>query len=292
MKKILLLFAALGFACFVNAQTVENITVHTEGEKIIVSYRIGGSTESQYYNVELSCSVGGGTRFDPKTVIGDVGENIRGGRSYYKIEWDVFKDVDEVADAEFFIKVDLVSDLSPKVTQPQNQPVVQPQVQKQDEPVQTETRQQNPGLPDNDFEAVSTQKQKQEVSWSAYLAYSGSTESPVGISFGSLKKVGVYGSFRYGSAINTYQTDIWITLIGGLTAHLFHSGNYRLHAHLGGGMTYEVYEEFTYGTNWTDSYATIDGGIINALGRLNLNLGFEYVRSVGTFPVFGIGIAF
>ena len=145
-------------------------------------------------------------------------------------------------------------------------------------------------MPDIDYDAVGTQKE--EIPWGSYLAYSGSTASKIGLSFGTLKNVGVYGSFRFGSAIDEYQTDIWITLVGGLTKHIFQSGIYKLYGYGGAGITYETYEEYTYDISWSDSYLTFDVGVINTIGRLNLNLGLEFVRGIGTFPVFGIGIAF
>ena len=43
-------------------------------------------------------------------------ENIRGGRAYYTVVWDVFRDVAEVDNAEFFVKVDLVSDMAVPAT--------------------------------------------------------------------------------------------------------------------------------------------------------------------------------
>ncbi len=290
MKRVILLFAALSINYFVNAQTVENITVQSEDEKIIITYRIGGSTEAQYYNVILNCSMDAGSRFEPKTVIGDVGKNIRGGRSYYKIEWDVFEDVDKVGNVEFFIKVDMTSDMAPVVIQQQNQPTNQPINQPQDKTGKRDIKETNPGLPDVDYDAVGDQKE--EIPWGSYLAYSGSTASKIGLSFGTLKNVGVYGSFRFGTAITEYQTDIWFTLVGGLTKHIFRSGIYKLYGYGGAGITYEVFEEYTYNTTWNISYLTIDAGVINTIGRLDLNLGLEFVRGVGTFPVFGIGFAF
>ncbi len=283
MKRVYFLFAALSFTYFVNAQTVENIRVEPDGDNIKISYRIGGSTDAQLYNVELTCSMDGGPRFEPRTVIGDVGENIRGGRSFYTVVWDVFEDVDEVGDAEFFIKVDLVSDLSP--TRAQTQPQVQPQTQLQTQP--QKAREQNPGLPDQG--AVGTQKQ--QISWRSYLAYTGSTDSPIGISFGTLKNFGTYGSIRYGSHKTDYYTDFWITLAAGLTKYIFESGFYRLHGYGGIGANVSVFDVYST-DSFTDSFFVIDAGIINVIGKLNLNLGLEVIRDIGTYPVFGIGIAF
>ena len=288
MKRIYDLFAVLSIACFVNAQTVENVTVRPDGDNIRVTYRIGGSTDAQIYTVTVNCSVDGGRRFEPKTLDGDYGANIRGGKSIYLVIWDVFEDVDEVGNVEFFVKVDLVSDMAPPITQQQNQQQVQRQIQPAEEPKQTEIREQNPGLPDHDF--VGTPKE--EITKSSYLAYTGSTASPYGISFGGLKNFGGYGSFRMGYYIDDWENDVWATFTTGLTKFIMRNGKYRLYGFAGIGITYEVYEEYIYDTSWTDSFFTFDLGIISAIGKLNLILGLESVRETGTYPVFGIGFDF
>ncbi len=115
MKKYILVIAPI-FVIHVltQAQTIENIQVEPVGELIQITYRIGGSLEGHQYDVELECSIDGGTRFHPVSVRGDVGSNIRGGKSYYMIEWEVFKDFEQIGDAEFFIKVNQVADDLPK----------------------------------------------------------------------------------------------------------------------------------------------------------------------------------
>ncbi|TFH25808.1 MAG: hypothetical protein E4H10_08790, partial [Bacteroidia bacterium] len=100
MKKTITLLVAIFLSLGAMAQTVENIRVDQDGENILVHYRIGGSTDMQTFNVRLSCSIDVGRRFEPITVIGDVGENIRGGRSNYTITWDVFEDLEEIGEVE------------------------------------------------------------------------------------------------------------------------------------------------------------------------------------------------
>jgi len=117
MKKRLLILAGLLNSLFILSQTVENIRVEPEGEDIRITFRIGGSTEGQVYRVGLECSIDGGPRFTPRSVIGDVGDNIVGGKSYYTILWEVFKDRDEIGEAEFFIKVELVDEKDSVTTQ-------------------------------------------------------------------------------------------------------------------------------------------------------------------------------
>ena len=276
MKRVFLFLAFLGIAYFTIGQTVENIQVQPDGDKINITYRIGGSTDAQIYNVILTCSMDGGTRFEPRTVIGDVGNNIRGGRPYYTIVWDVCKDGDEVGDAEFFVKVDLVSDLSVPVNTPQEQT-------REDRAGET-----SPAYPD--FESI--ESGREEIEWGAYLAYSMSTNSKVGMSFGTLKNFGAYGSFRFGSYIDEWETHIWLTFIAGLTKHIVTAGICRLHAYGGAGVMLEVYEEYIYDTSWNDTYLVLDGGLNNVIGRINVNIGLEYVRYWGVYPVLGLGFAF
>ena len=283
MKKVLLLFAALCIGFLVNAQTVENITVTPKDDKIIINFRIGGSTNTQSYNVVLSCSMDGGSRFEPRALKGDFGNNIRGGQPYYTIEWDVFQDVERVGDAEFFVKVDLISDMSVPVTSPQNQPVRN--METKSDPVYPKF---------NEIEA-----QEKPVEWRGYFAYSGSSQSPLGLSFGSLKKTGTYGSFRYGANNTDWSTNFWGTIMAGFTRFIVNSNNYRLHGYMGVGITLEYYEydDPSYYDSWNENYFAFDLGVINTIGRLYLNLGLEFVNYTDEsynkfYPVFGIGFTY
>jgi hypothetical protein len=289
MKKTILLLAAIIIGYMVNAQTVENIRVEPDGENIKINFRIGGSTEAQLYNVTITCSMDGGPRFEPKTVIGDVGKNIRGGRAYYTVVWDVFEDVAEVNNAEFFVKVDLVSDLSQTRSQPQYQPQTQPQFQ----PAPQKEQQTSPTF--QDYPDI--KPQKKIIEKKRYFAYSGSTQSPLGISFGNIKNFGGYFSMRYGSDISDWYTDIWITMVTGFTKYIWQSGIYRLDGYIGGGITVEHFEESVYDTDLTDYYFTFDFGLINSIGKLDLNIGLEYTAYPledyqKVYPVFGIGFFF
>ena len=277
MKRLLLSLFTLTITIFSIAQTVENIRVEPDGENIKIFYRIGGSTDAQVFNVELTCSMDGGSPFEPKSVIGDVGENIRGGRSFYTIVWDVFEDVDEVGEVEFFVKVDLVSDATPPAVQ-------QPQETVRQEPVRQEPEVQEDvdtgtGVPD-------------PFDRRAFIAYNGATLSPYGLSVGTVKNFGLYGSFRFGG--NTYVTssDVWFSAVAGLTKHVFTSNKYRLHGYGGIGTAYASYGQTALYAASTESYFVFDAGIINVIGLLNLTLGLEYLFGDGPDLVFGIGIVF
>jgi hypothetical protein len=45
-----------------------------------------------------------------RSVTGDVGEKVIGGKSEYWIVWDALKDVDEINTADFFVRADLIKD--------------------------------------------------------------------------------------------------------------------------------------------------------------------------------------
>jgi hypothetical protein len=203
-------------------------------------------------------------------VIGDVGQNIRGGRSNYTVTWDVFEDLDEVGEVEFFVNVELVSDLSAVPEPAKAQPQAQPQYQPQTSLVQKR----------NDFTKYK------------FFGYSGSTLSPLGISFGGLKNWGYYLTFRYGSYVDSYENDIWLSFIGGITKHAWSKNKYRLHVFAGIGGTYEVYEEYVYGTSWEGTSLTYEIGVTNVIGRLSLSLGIEVVSEFATSPAFGVGFVF
>jgi hypothetical protein len=118
MKKILLLL--LVFTFFYNqtkAQHVDSIRVEQAGDFIKIFYRITGSNQNQTFRVSLLASINEGLRSELKSVSGDLGENIVGGKNEYWIIWDVLKDVDELNSVEFFVKAELSRDLSAPVKQ-------------------------------------------------------------------------------------------------------------------------------------------------------------------------------
>jgi hypothetical protein len=255
MKRFVLFLFSLLIGVSIYAQTVENIRVDQEGDNILVHYRIGGSTDVQTYNVTLSCSIDGGRRFEPKTVFGDVNENIRGGKSNYTITWDVFEDLEEVGEVEFFVKVDLVSDLSEAA----------------------------PGKGD--------QTEKDPTGMHYFLAYTGSTLGPYGLSTGfAFNKWGAYLSFRFGADDPGYYYMDWRIYTVGILRQIVETGKYRLYAYAGTGAVNEYYEDYSTGLYSDNTYLMIDGGIINTFGRVSLTLGVEYTDWV--HPVFGVGYMF
>ncbi len=87
--------------------------------------------------------------------------------------------------------------------------------------------------------------------------------------------------------------------MAGLTKYIVQSNKYRLHGYVGAGVTLDfyIYDDEVYYDSWNESYLTFDFGVINAIGRLNLNLGLEYINHLNetipkVYPVFGIGFVF
>jgi len=111
-RTILLVFCILITAVVLRSQTVDSIRMEQSGDVIKVHYKILNSNPDQVFRVSVLCSINGGLKSQLNSISGDVGENITGGHSGYMILWDVLKDVDELNSAEFFIKAELVKDLS------------------------------------------------------------------------------------------------------------------------------------------------------------------------------------
>ncbi len=305
MKRLFLFLAIFAFAFSGHAQTVENIRVTQDGDQLKITYRIGASTESQLFNVFLSCSMSGGSQFEPKAVIGDVGENVIGGKSYYMVMWDVFEDVDEVIDPNITVRVELVSDAHAAATrtatepakqvqekQVQEKPVVAKQEDKPADPVVKDVKKSEP----NPFER------------NGFFSYSGMAGFgvPIGISFGSLNNWGyyvtpmrlgikVYDSPYTGDYGSDTELDIHFTVSAGVTKHLVSAGFYRLHGYWGlGAHSYGQYLKGLIYDPVFNGHFLMETGIVNVIGGFNVTLGLMY--SAGyvspTKFVFGLGFVF
>lgn len=109
MKRSLLSFLILFVLIpFISSQTVDSIKVEQAGDKILIHYQILQSNDLQVFRVTLSCFTSTGLKLEPKTLSGDFGDNITGGRPDYMIVWDVLKDMDELQSADFTVKAELV----------------------------------------------------------------------------------------------------------------------------------------------------------------------------------------
>lgn len=116
MKSIFtLLFIFSGIFTFVSAQTVDSIKIEQSGEMIKIHYKILNSSSYQLFRVTVFCSINGGLKSELKSLSGDFGENVVGGRTDYMVLWDVLKDVDEVKSVDFSVRAELLKDDSPKL---------------------------------------------------------------------------------------------------------------------------------------------------------------------------------
>jgi hypothetical protein len=109
MKKVfLILFLFLGFFPAIHCQKVDSLKTEQSGDVIKIHYKIINSNPNQVFKVTVMCSINGGLQSVLKSLSGDFGDNVVGGRSDYMVLWDVLKDVDEVKTVDFSIKAELV----------------------------------------------------------------------------------------------------------------------------------------------------------------------------------------
>ncbi|HER07319.1 MAG TPA: hypothetical protein ENO20_00265 [Bacteroides sp.] len=272
MLRSLLLLPVLLISYISFAQTVENIRVETEGEKIKIHYRIGGSTEAQLYRVTLTCSLDGGDRFEPKAVIGDVGMNIRGGKSYYTIVWDVFEDVDDVGSAEFFVKVEMMEDMTAPVT-----PIEVRPKKMHEESVKRQVEESDQGFKVEKPDETKESGEPDPYNNRFLLSYRASTYNLIGFTAGTLGNWGLYGSVRIGRYDQALEL-LSGSVTAGMTKHFFSAGKYRMHGYLGAGIG-DYFNRFD-----------LEAGITNVFfNRLTVTVGMEYPGYYADF-VFGIGV--
>jgi hypothetical protein len=109
MKKFIgFLLSILVFSFTLNSQNVDSIKVEQSGDLIKIRYKILNSNSNQTFRVSVTCAVNGGLQSIPKSLSGDFGENVVGGRDEYMVLWDVLKDVDEVNSVDFSVKAELM----------------------------------------------------------------------------------------------------------------------------------------------------------------------------------------
>lgn len=90
----------------VYGQTIDNVRFHqTDEDKVIVTYDISGG-EGRTFEVTLTLSDDGGSNFliVPRSVSGDVGPNVKGGRGK-QIVWDVLADIRRLEGTNYVFKV-------------------------------------------------------------------------------------------------------------------------------------------------------------------------------------------
>ncbi len=277
MSKSFSLLVVLCFTGTLFGQRVENILAEWSGEKIRINYQIPGSTDAELFHVTLKCIVDGRAEMTPRSVFGDVGFNVQGGRSLYTIIWDVSKDLEEVGQTRFSVNAELTGDLD-DVTSPALRTTGEPvreieSLYIREEPV----RRAGTGFP---FERRT------------YFAYIGSVSSPFGLSVGMLNNWGFYSSFRFGGISGDRIRDLWYTAAAGGTKYIIGKEGLRMYGYAGIGISGESYEETYVGTRWTASFFTAEAGLQGVIGWFCLILGVEVQTTNGADLVFGAGVVF
>jgi hypothetical protein len=114
MKKISSIFVFFFiFVLALKSQTVDSIKVEQAGELIKIHYKILNSNQYQTFKVAVSAKINGGLESKLESLIGDVGDAVKGGKDSYIVIWDVLKDVDEVNTVDFSVRAELVKDDTP-----------------------------------------------------------------------------------------------------------------------------------------------------------------------------------
>jgi hypothetical protein len=109
-----LLLIAFMLSSYIKCQTVDSIKVEQAGDFVKIRYKLLNSNSDQIYRVKVLCSINGGMNSEIRSITGDVGDQVIGGKSEYWVVWDVLKDVDEVKSVDFSVRAELIKDNSPK----------------------------------------------------------------------------------------------------------------------------------------------------------------------------------
>lgn len=109
MRRILFILIICVTTASVSGQKVDSIRIEQAGDLIKIRYKILDSKENQVFKVTVLCSINGGLESVLKSLSGDYGDNVVGGRDEYMVLWDVLKDVDEVQSVDFSVKAELKS---------------------------------------------------------------------------------------------------------------------------------------------------------------------------------------
>lgn len=106
MRLILLILFLFSFFSLVFSQSIQNVAFRqTDDDKIVISYDIVGG-EGQTFEVTLLVSPDGGQNYTiiPRTLTGDIGGNVSGGRGKMII-WDVLSDIRRLEGQTYVFKV-------------------------------------------------------------------------------------------------------------------------------------------------------------------------------------------
>jgi hypothetical protein len=104
------------------SQTVDSIKIEQEGNLVKIQYGILNSNPYQTFRVTIYSTINGGLRSELRSLSGDFGDKVMGGRPYYLVIWDVLKDVEEVHSFDITVKAELIKNQTPESMK--NKPVI------------------------------------------------------------------------------------------------------------------------------------------------------------------------
>jgi len=261
---------------FLGAQKVDSVKMEQSGDLIKIKYKIINSTNYQVFRVTVSATINGGLESKLKSLSGDYGENVVGGRQDYMVLWDVLKDVDDLKTVDFSVKAELVKDETPKV-------------------------------------AAKNRKKGEKIG--IHLIFTMDSKALVfGPRLGYMKNWGVSAGMLQGTYIST--TDIAGTIgsevypVGSevgtpfsiysidVTKRLANKEKFQLHLLTGfsfGGRAGDRYADFI--TDYEKNYSGINLGLVMDYGLLSISLeGIELSGldkdKMPDFLVFGLGVRF
>lgn len=91
------------------APKVTDIVAERDGDNINILYSIVDKDINAVYKVHISATIDGKAPIGLRSVSGDVGDNVRGGKARYKIVWEVLKEVNQIGTAEFSITAEKIT---------------------------------------------------------------------------------------------------------------------------------------------------------------------------------------
>lgn len=244
------------------SQKVDSIKVEQAGDFVKISYRLLNSSIYQVYNVRIMCSMEGGLKTELRSVTGDVGDEVLGGKKEYVVLWDVLKDVSELKSVEFFVRAELAKDNSKANLSPD--------------------------------EILKDRK----LFFLAGLGSNGKENFLMGLRFAYMNSWGFSARMLAGPAPFDNDADLgrYLAISSGLdlTKSIIRNPGFQLHLLAG----FSILRSEPYGpVNNAKLFFTWNGGIIIAVKRAAFCVSVSPVEAVlenggNSFPEFGVGLRF
>jgi hypothetical protein len=260
MKKLtIILLISIGFFSLIKSQTVDSIKVEQAGELIKIHYKILNSNQYQTFRVTVFCSINGGLESKLKSLSGDFGENVIGGRDEYMVLWDVLKDVEEVNSVDFSVRAELLKDETPK---------------------------------------ISKNKKRNPLGGGFYVLGIGEVPKPAfGGRIGYMGSLGFSMSYvvgKRGGSSELLNLDVpefvWSL---DLTKRIVNQNNFKMHLYA--GLIASVYPEyFSVSRNryWKEQFEGVEGGLICNYKMLAFSLGLGTLQNSELSEYIGLGLRF